>query len=375
MAKSVYIHIPFCQRICNYCDFVKRVSKRETIDQYIEALRTEIELYKPYEELDTLYIGGGTPSILTIQQLKQIEMMIDDYFILSEGCEFTVECNPEHVTEERVLLFKEMGVNRISLGVQTFNDRHLKLLNRGHTKEDVIRSVALLRQHGFDQINIDLIYAIPGQTLTELQDDLNMIKELNLEHVSAYSLILEEKTVFEKWLKEGKIDLVDNELEAKMFDYVMDALNKDGYHHYEISNFCKEGYESKHNKVYWSNDRYYGFGVGASGYLSTKRYYNVRHVNQYLRALNNNSKPLEQEDELSLEEQISEELILGLRLIRGVNLNDFKNKYNKSVFDCFPSEIKLLSEKGLIHIESDHLSLTKEGLLKGNDVFVEFLKS
>ncbi|MDF2699578.1 MAG: coproporphyrinogen oxidase [Haloplasmataceae bacterium] len=368
---NVYIHIPFCQRICHYCDFPKRVSKTEQIDEYLLALEKEIKMYQLREKLDTLYLGGGTPSILNEKQLHMLKR-ITSQFSFNNNYEFTIECNPEHITTEKVNFYKEMGVNRISLGVQTFNDRLLKLLNRGHKKTDVINAINIIKTSGINNVSIDLIYAIPMQTMENLKEDLEIIKTLDLTHISAYSLILEEKTVFEKMINDKKMTLVDNEIEAEMFQFIMKNLKEIGFKHYEISNYAKNNYESKHNKIYWQNQTYYGFGMGASGYLGNIRYYNENHVQSYINKIDQNQCPIMNQDQLTLDDQIKEEMLLGFRLMDGIKIEEINNKYNINVLDYFKDQITQLLKKGWITIDQS-IKLSETGLFFGNEVFELFI--
>lgn len=368
---SVYIHIPFCQRICSYCDFPKRVSKTIEIDRYLVALEKEIDFYDIKEDIDTLFLGGGTPSLLSINQLKKLKVMIQN-FKFTDDYEFTIECNPEHITIEKLKIYKELGINRISLGVQTFNKRLLKLLNRGHDETIVYQAIELIKNFGFKNISIDLIFAIPFQTIDNLKEDIKHVKQLNIPHISAYSLILEEKTVFEKMLKENKISLVDNEVEAEMYEEVIKSLKELGYQHYEISNFARKGYMSKHNQIYWKNQEYYGFGMGASGYLNNVRYYNEDKVNRYIEQINLNRYPIKNKDIITIDEKIKEEFLLGLRLIDGVSIKSVNEKYNIEIFEHFYKQFEYLHNKGWITI-ADRIKLTNNGLFYGNEVFEQFL--
>ncbi len=368
---SVYIHIPFCQRICSYCDFPKRVSKTIEIDRYLDALEKEVNLYSIEEKLETLYIGGGTPSLLTISQLSKLKKIVSR-FTFANKYEFTIECNPEHITKEKLLIYKELGINRISLGVQTFNKRLLKLLNRGHEESIIYQTVNLIKELGFKNINIDIIFAIPFQTIEDLKSDINHIKNLDISHVSAYSLILEEKTVFEKMFLENKISLVENEVEAKMYEIVITSLKELGYIHYEISNFAREGYLSEHNQVYWKNQEYYGFGMGASGYINHERYYNEDKVNRYIEKINLNQYPIKSKDLISIDEFIKEEFLLGLRLIDGISIKNVNEKFNIDVLEYFNEQLQFLIKNGWISI-TDKIKLTYEGLFYGNEVFEQFI--
>ncbi|HEY8365062.1 MAG TPA: radical SAM family heme chaperone HemW, partial [Haloplasmataceae bacterium] len=238
---SIYIHIPFCSRICSYCDFPKKISKSQEIDTYLDCLYEEIKMYDVKDGVKTLYLGGGTPSILSTEQFKKLKKIIS-LFKLDASYEFTIECNPEHVTEEKVVMLKELGINRVSLGVQTFNDELLKILNRGHNKDTVYQAVDILRKKGIDNINLDLIFAIPNQTMKGVINDLKHIHKLNIPHISYYSFILEDKTVLHYLYQQNKLELVDNDIEAKMYLKVIKTLKKFYYMHYEISNFAQPGY-------------------------------------------------------------------------------------------------------------------------------------
>jgi len=371
IVASIYIHIPFCQRICSYCDFPKRVSKTSEINLYLDALKKEVDMRMVDEPIDTVYLGGGTPSLLDINQLGQLEMILSGY-TFSEDYEFTIECNPEHINEEKIRFYKKIGINRISLGVQTFDERLLKLLNRGHTKEMIYTAIALLRKHDINNISMDLMFAIPFQTIQNIHEDLAHIKTLNVPHISYYSLILEEKTVFEQWLSESKIQLVENEVEANMYELTLDALKDLGYTHYEISNYAKKGFQSKHNLVYWNNESYYGFGMGASGYINHFRYYNENKVNRYIEKVNENKFPIKNQDLIDRKEEIKEAFLLGLRLIDGLSINEVNTRYQIDILDYFKEEFTNLVNKGYIEI-NDRIKLTHKGLFYGNDVFQVFI--
>ncbi|QVK19461.1 oxygen-independent coproporphyrinogen III oxidase [Mycoplasmatota bacterium] len=368
---SVYIHIPFCQRICSYCDFPKRVSKSIEIDHYLDTLEKEIKMYQVNDIIDTLYIGGGTPSILSSKQLLRLNQIIK-LFHLSNKVEFTMECNPEHITNEKIILLKQLGVNRISLGVQTFNERLLRILNRGHLKNMVYDAVNLLKKNNLSNISMDLIFAIPFQTIEEVKEDLAHIQQLDVPHISYYSLILEEKTVFDKLLSENKIQLIDNETEAQMYELILNSLKKSKYHHYEISNYAKKGYESRHNQVYWQNKSYYGFGMGASGYVNHVRYYNVNYVNQYIELIKKEKRPIKHQDTIDKSEELKEAFLLGLRLIDGLSIEEINKRYQVNILEYFEREFKCLVDKGFIEI-SDRIKLTHTGLFYGNEVFEVFV--
>jgi oxygen-independent coproporphyrinogen-3 oxidase len=278
--KGLYIHIPFCEYICHYCDFVKRVPKnKEMVDDYLKALVKEIHQYeKHFNTIETIYIGGGTPSMLDPEQLVFLLSHLKDI----HPVEFSIEVNPESYTYQKGEILKKYGVNRVSLGVQTFNQELLHYLNRGHTNDQVFKVVNHLKHIGINFISIDLIYAIPKQTYEDLRYDLKMINELDITHVSCYSLILEEKTYFYHQYIRGNFKQVDEDVEATMYKMVMDELKNQGFEHYEISNFAKHGHYSLHNMIYWTLGEYIGVGLGAHGFIDGKRTYNERALPKYI---------------------------------------------------------------------------------------------
>ena len=352
---SIYIHIPFCSNICSYCDFAKFYYNSDWVDNYLESLEKEIKYNYKGEVIDTIYIGGGTPTCLDINQLERL-LKITNLFKKND-IEFTVETNVD-LSLEKIKLLKKYGVNRISIGVQTVNPKYLKFLNRNHTKEDVIKLVNLLKQYNFN-INVDLIYAIPNQTLEELNEDLNFILSLDINHISTYSLIIEPHTK----LYIDNISNIDDDLDYQMYKLINKKLNK--YHHYEISNFAKKNYESKHNLVYWNNLNYYGFGLGASGYIDNIRYDNTKSYNNYI-----NGKYVSEKHELDLNETISNEFILGLRKIDGIDVSEFYKKYNIEITSIDIVK-NLLKENKLIL--TDKLKINPKYIYISNTILVNFI--
>ena len=356
--KSAYIHIPFCNTICSYCDFCKFLKNKEWVDKYLTILNKEISSTYKNEVLDTLYIGGGTPSSLDIDELNKLFDILK-IFNLSDTYEFTFECNIESITEEKLKLLKENRVNRISIGIETFNDNYLTFLNRHHTKESALKTINLVKKY-FDNINIDLMYAIPGETLKELESDIDILLNLDIPHISTYSLIIEENTK----LSIDKTEYIDDELDSDMYNLIIDKLN--GYNHYEVSNFSKDGYESKHNLTYWNNNNYYGFGCGASGYIDNIRYDNTRSINKYLEG-----EYLYTSNKLSREETIQNEFILGLRKMSGINKNTFKSKYNIDI-KSINTVNKLLKENKLIEDETN-IFINPKYIYTSNYILEEFI--
>lgn len=357
--KSAYLHIPFCKHICSYCDFCKMNYKKEWVEKYLKALKDEVlEKYND-EVLDTLYIGGGTPSCLDSEDLAKLFEIIK-IFKLNKTYEFTFECNINDITEELLAILKENNVNRLSIGIESFNNNNLKIIERKHTFEETLENIKLAKNLGFNNINVDLIYALPNETLSTLKKDLNQILKLDVEHISTYSLIIEDHTK----LKIKNVKAIDEELDAKMYEYIVKKLTSKGYQHYEISNFAKEGYESKHNLTYWNNKYYYGFGLSAHGYIHGFRYENTRSLQDYLK-----KDFVLEENILSKREIMENELMLGLRKIEGINLNDFFDKYELNLQDVFPIKPLLKSKdliykNGYIFINPDKLYIMNEILLK-----------
>lgn len=359
--KSVYIHIPFCSSICSYCDFSKFYYNEVWVNQYLEALNNEIDLNYKGEVLNTLYIGGGTPSCLNIEQLTKLFNIIKK-FNLSTKVEFTFECNVENINKERLEFLYKKGVNRLSIGVQTFNNDLLKILNRHHTKEEVIEKINLAKSIGFNNINVDLIYAIPKEDMNILKNDLDLFLSLNINHISTYSLIIEPNTK----LYIDKFKNIDDDLDYEMYKYICTKLKKNGYNHYEISNFAKDGYESSHNLTYWNNEEYYGFGLGASGYVNGVRYDNTKNLNKYL-----NKNYIYKSHELELKETIENEFILGLRKVKGINKKIFQDKYNINIKDI--NHVKKLINDGKLLEDEDNIYINPKYLYTSNDILIEFL--
>ena len=352
---SVYIHIPFCKSICSYCDFCKFYYNSTWVDNYLSSLEKEIKSNYKGEIVDTIYIGGGTPTVLNLNQLEKLLNLTN--LFNKEIIEFTVETNVD-LSLDKIKLLKKYGVNRISIGVQTVNNKYLKFLNRNHTKEDVIKLVNLLKQHNFN-INVDLIYAIPGETLEELKKDLDFILSLDINHISTYSLIIEPHTK----LYIDNVTNIDEDLDYEMYKLINKKLNK--YNHYEISNYAIKNYESKHNLVYWNNLNYYGFGIGASGYIDNIRYDNTKSYNNYI-----NGNYLLEKHELDLNETISNEFILGLRKIDGIDINEFYKKYNIEI-TSIDIVNKLLKENKIILI--DKLKINPKYIYISNTILVNFI--
>ena len=368
---SAYVHIPFCTQICYYCDFSKVFIKNQPVDSYLEHLIEEYDSYD-IKNLRTLYIGGGTPTALSAPQLAFLLEKLTDKLDLSYLEELTIEANPGDLDQEKIAVLKESPVNRVSLGVQTFNDRMLKQIGRSHSEKDIYENIANLKKAGFDNISIDLIYALPKQTMEDVKTNVAKAIALDIPHMSLYSLILENHTVFMNRMRRGKLPLPKENLEAEMFDYIIAELGKAGFEHYEISNFSKPGFESRHNLMYWDNAEYYGIGAGASGYVDGVRYKNHGPIRHYLQAVEAGNARV-QEEVLTLNEKMEEEMFLGLRKKSGVSKKRFEEKFGLSFEDQYGAVVSELTEQGLLVPDRDIVRMTKQGLFLGDTVAEKFI--
>ena len=360
--RSAYIHIPFCKKICSYCDFCKNYYNENVVKLYLEALKKEIKENYKNELLNTLYIGGGTPSCLSYNELDVL-FEITKLFKLSDDCEFTFECNYEDITDELLSLLKKNRVNRLSIGLQTFNDKYEKILNKKIDKNLMIKNVSLCKGY-FDNINVDLIYALPDEKMDDLEKDLNEIIKLNVNHISTYALMIEKHTI----LYVNNFKELNDDVQSKMYYKIVNKLKSNGYDHYEISNFSKKGYESKHNLNYWKNEEYYGFGAGASGFVNKIRYDNTKSAYNYI-----NGKRMIYKEKITKNTEINDYVMLSLRMINGIDKRLFKRKYNKSIEDVFDYK-KLINDKLLIETESN-LFIPSDKLFVSNEIIIRLLDS
>ena len=368
---SAYVHIPFCTQICYYCDFSKVFIKNQPVDSYLEHLLKEFQSYD-IQKLRTLYIGGGTPTALSAPQLEVLLDGLTKNLDLSALEELTIEANPGDLDADKIAVLKNSAVNRVSLGVQTFDDKMLKKIGRSHLEKDIYENIDRLKLAGFDNISIDLIYALPGQTMEQVKDNVAKAIGLDIPHMSLYSLILENHTVFMNRMRRGKLPLPKEELEAEMFEYIIAELERAGFEHYEISNFSKSGFESRHNLMYWDNAEYYGIGAGASGYVNGVRYKNHGPIRHYLSAVEEGNARIT-EEHLSQKEQMEEEMFLGLRKKSGVSMVRFEEKFGRSFDGLYGEIVKDLVQQGLMQIECDRVRMTKRGLFLGDTVAERFI--
>ncbi len=359
MAKAVYIHIPFCRNICSYCDFCKFLYNEKWAIVYLDALKQEIMDRYLDDEIKTIYIGGGTPSLLNKKELEYLFKIVE-IFKKTNDYEFTFECNIEDINKDLLSILKANGVNRLSIGVESFNPQKLEFMNRKADFLDTLSKINLCREYGFNNINVDLIYAIPGETLKDLKEDLKLFLKLKVEHISTYSLMIEDHTK----LKVLKTEAIDEELDYLMFLEINKALKN--YHHYEISNFALPGYESKHNLTYWYNEEYYGFGLGASGYILDVRYDNTKNLKKYLL-----KEYVANEEIVKGQEKMNYEVMLGLRLRDGINLAKFKEKYGLSITDAYDLT-KVIKNKDLI-IKNGYIYINPGKIYVMNEILLKFL--
>lgn len=375
--RGVYIHIPFCQQICFYCDFNKVFLKNQPVDRYIESIGKEFELMKEaghsFDGVETVFLGGGTPTALTAAQLERLLIIVRQHIDVPSIKEFTTEANPDDLTAEKLAVLKHFGVNRLSIGVQSFNERLLKQIGRTHSGTEAQQVIETARKSGFENISIDLMYALPEQTIAEWQETLDTALALDLPHYSAYSLIVEPKTVFYNRMVKGKLPLPGADAETDMFAQLIERMNKAGKMQYEISNFAEPGFESRHNLIYWDNAHYAGIGAGAHGYAGNMRYANAGPLKQYIDLLEAGQLPVKERHPVTLNESMEEQLFLGLRKIEGISIAQFKQRFGSPLEEIFGSPIEQMQEKGLLQIQNGRLCLTEKGVFQGNYVFEQFL--
>lgn len=381
---GIYIHIPFCKQKCYYCDFISYVNKFDIIPQYIESVKKELDIYDfSKENITTIYIGGGTPSFIPSKEivsiLEKLKQNLKNNKTKWEDLEITIEINPGTATYEALNDYKKVGINRLSIGLQSSNNERLKQIGRIHTKEEFINTYNMAERVGFKNKNIDLMIGLPEQTIEEIKQDLDFVINLNPTHISVYSLIVEEGTKIEKMITSGKLKLPDEELERNMYWYVKNTLELNGYTHYEISNFAKKGKESKHNLNCWEQKEYIGLGVAAHSYFNNIRYGNTNNLQKYIDFNWENYEEAEEkeiriiEEIQDLEEKQKEYMLLGLRKIEGVSIQKFKEKYVENPIFIFRKELEKLVEENLLEIDGDKIKLTNKGLDLANLVWEEFI--
>ena len=362
LPKALYIHIPFCEHICDYCDFPKLQYFTIFAKPYLKCLKEELDSYHINHQLETIYVGGGTPTSLEDDLFEQLLEIIEPY---SSGViEYTFECNPESLSDTKLELMKRYGVNRLSIGVESTNDEILKSINRHHTFMDVKSAISRAKAYGFNNINVDLILGLPGMDLSQLNQDLDNILSLGVSHLSCYSLTVHPNTVF--YLKNIPEPLSDQSRDY--YDLVHKTMNENGFVHYEVSNWSLPKKESKHNLVYWKNEQYYGVGLGAAGYVDNVRYVNTRNITAYLKG-----KTHEDEEIVSQKDDIEYQIMLNLRTIYGLNLKEFKEKFGVDLLKIKEQAINKLLERKLLLLKDDHLVPTYEGMMVLDTIILDLI--
>jgi len=373
---GIYIHIPFCKQACYYCDFHFSTNQTQR-KELIHSISSELDLQKDYlqgERIETIYFGGGTPSVLSGKELDLIFNSIYKHYSVTPSPEITLEANPDDLSKEKITTLKDSGVNRVSLGVQSFDDRVLKFLNRAHTGKDAFICVDLLRDEGIDNLSIDLIHSIPGQDEHQLIQNLEKIIALAPQHISVYSLTIEEKTVFGKWAARGQLKMVEENFSASQFELVMDVLTESGYQHYEISNFCLPGFASRHNSSYWQQKKYLGVGPSAHSFDGDSRQFNVSNNHMYMKSLHEGKITFEKEI-LTRENKINEYIFTSLRTSRGCDLLYLKSKWDYDLKKINLVYIQSLLSEGYIALYDETLILTRKGKLLADKISADLFAS
>lgn len=389
---GLYVHIPFCVKKCKYCDFNSYKMDIDSKKRYIEDLKMEMELYsnKLYKDnkyknkeccslnkndkITSIFVGGGTPSILTSDEIREVFISIKEMFDIDENAEITIECNPGTLTLEKLKTMKEIGINRLSIGLQAIQEKHLNFIGRIHTYEEFEKNYKDALSVGFKNINIDLMYSLPNQTLCDWKETLEKVVHLNPTHISAYSLILEEGTELYNMYESNKFELIDENVDIEMYEYTINYLKSKGYNQYEISNYSKEGYNCEHNILYWECEHYIGIGAGASGYINENRYNNVESLEDYHLSLVKREKPIQENEILSEKDMIEEKIFMGLRMNKGIKFEDFKKKFGIDFREKYNKQIEMLLARKLINQSFEGIQLTQKGREISNSVFIEFME-
>jgi oxygen-independent coproporphyrinogen-3 oxidase len=370
---ALYIHIPFCVSKCIYCDFNSVVIKSQIVDEYLKAIEKELQSTTEKYSFTTVFIGGGTPTVLNETQLSRLLVMIAKHVNVSNLKEYTIEVNPGTLNDEKIFILQNNHVGRISIGIQSFNDKYLMLLGRIHSASEAIDIFAHLREKGFGNISIDLIYGYPAQTLNEWIIDLRKCINLAPEHISAYCLSYEQGTPIVKMTDSGALKKLNEEEELKMYEFTNDFLSNKGYRHYEISNFAKQDKECKHNIVYWENREYIGIGAGAFSYINGERYCNIKNIKEYISSVKSKKKLICFSEKLPQKKRASEILIMALRMTAGISNEDFFNRSGFDLKELFHKQLNNLTQAGLINFDDERIKLTKKGMSLADSVMMEFI--
>ena len=374
---GLYIHIPYCIHKCGYCDFNSHPIKQDEMNHYIDALVAEMKHYaKTYSNTNiirTIFLGGGTPTTLTAYQLERILKECVSEFTVASDAEITIEANPATIDIEQLKSIRQTGYNRISIGVQSFDKAELKLLDRAHGPEEIHSTVDRARKAGFDNLSLDLMFAVPNQSLSSWESNLNKALEKNPEHLSTYNLTIEQGTAFSKLQSNGKLIMPDDDHQLELYKRTIERLTKKGFHHYEISNFARRGKECKHNITYWENKNTLGLGAGASSYMNGTRFKNINLPAHYIRQVKEKKIAVEHSETLEPRQAMGETIMLGLRLLQGISIHQFEKRFQISFINLFRNIISALKEKELVIIEKDYLRLSPKGLFWADSVILEFI--
>lgn len=379
---GIYVHVPFCKQKCKYCDFISFQNCENYFDDYFECLKKEItekanEINSENKKIliDTIYFGGGTPSIVCEKYIEEVLNKIYEYYNVSENAEITVEVNPGTVDKLKLERYFEIGINRLSIGLQSTDDKLLKMLGRIHTYKEFENTYDLARKIGFKNINVDLMIGLPNQSLENVHDSLEKIVQKNPEHISVYSLIIEENTKMFDLIEKGELELPDEDVERKMYWSVKKFLEENGYNHYEISNFSKSGFESKHNANCWNQHEYLGFGIAAHSYFNNIRYSNIDNLRQYIKNWKNEQSVynIVFHEHQNKDDMMKEFMMLGLRKIDGVKISEFKEKFVDNPIFVFRNQLNKLVKEGLIEVLDNNIRLSDRGLDLANEVWMEFV--
>lgn len=373
---SIYIHIPFCSSKCFYCDFTSFSGQSNRVKEYIDSLIVELSLHKDSLQdyrIKTIFIGGGTPSAIDAKYIFKVLDYIYKNFNISSDMEVSMELNPGTIEFEKLNIYKEAGINRISMGLQTFNNNILKKLGRIHSAEDFLQSYNMLNNAGFENINVDLMFNLPDQTISDGMKDVEALVRLGVKHISYYSLIIEPGTLMHKWHQENRLKLLDEDSERKLYYNVKDFLKENGYQHYEISNFSMKDYECKHNMVYWKIKPYIGVGLSSHSYLNNKRFWNTDDLSSYIQELKKGKLPIEEDEIISKDIEMAEFCIFGLRLVEGIDKREFKDRFGVDIKVLYKDPIEKHKNSDLLFEDDRYLKLTDKGLDLANIVEVDFL--
>ncbi|KXG75857.1 radical SAM family heme chaperone HemW [Thermotalea metallivorans] len=373
---GIYIHIPFCAKKCSYCDFTSFGDAEEKIPVYADALVKEITSWKDQladYKVRSIFIGGGTPTIVPVKEMDRVMESLYQCFSIEEGIEFSIESNPGTIDKEKLQYYLASHINRISMGLQAWQDTLLKSLGRIHDRAQFVQNYGLAREMGFQNINVDLMFGLPGQNISQWKETLGAVAALKPDHISAYSLKIEEGTLFDVLYEKGKLYLPSEEEDRKMYEDAIEFLQGYGYRHYEISNFARAGKECVHNKIYWNNGEYIGIGLGAHSYWNRRRFANTTEFEEYIEKVKSNQNPTAHVGYITIEEEIAETMFLGLRMMEGISIPAFIRRFGVSPTDIYQKTIEKFVEQGLLEVDQNHIRLTRRGIDVSNQVFTEFL--